>query len=527
MFPGQIKETDANEQKSLDQDELKNIFRMFDSDHSGSIDVSELADAMRILGVKCSANGAKKVLSVIDSDGNGTVEWEEFYDFFSKVRNPEEIKNMLAATNQRFLDYKMMVEGDPNFGKRFMLPPAIDRLKKHDHNDNVEGVGWLSDNEYISVSLDQEMKIWDITKITKEKHPKPARTIQGADHGFYSVNVMEGTPIKVLTGLGSKEDNVWLWELGNDTVVQKYSGHDAPAYCVNVAPDNRFCLSGAKNGKVCFHDLTRADPVCTMTEHESVVYAADFNEDCTTILSTGSDGTIKVLDLKALSTAKPILEIEDAAATGVVYTAMWRKEYEILSGGDDYCVKRWDIRNTSDGPLTNYFGHTSAVRRVCMSADQTFMVSSTNDGCIRLWIVDEPNLIVEEMDRLDTNIERIEDQREEVEKRLDDLDGSDDVSPADLKILVDKLKDLYDQSEHMAAVKSERDTLECVQSCLGLSGHCLPVCALALREPTQRKPGYLSLCTGSQDQTTQYFEFEKPRTNKFEMWNKFGREETS
>ena len=46
------------------------------------------------------------------------------YDVLFEVRNPEEIKQLLAAANQRFLDYKMMVEGDPNFGKRFFVPPV-------------------------------------------------------------------------------------------------------------------------------------------------------------------------------------------------------------------------------------------------------------------------------------------------------------------------------------------------------------------------------------------------------------------
>ena len=34
--------------------------------------------------------------------------------------------------------------------------------------------------------------------------------------------------------------------------------------------------------------------------------------------------------------------IDDAAASGVVFKALWRGENEIISCGDDYCVKKWD-----------------------------------------------------------------------------------------------------------------------------------------------------------------------------------------
>ena len=62
-----------------------------------------------MMGVKTTANSAKKVLAVIDTDGSGEISFDEFKTFFAKVRNPNELRNMLSATNQRFLEYKAMV----------------------------------------------------------------------------------------------------------------------------------------------------------------------------------------------------------------------------------------------------------------------------------------------------------------------------------------------------------------------------------------------------------------------------------
>ena len=80
---------------------LARVFEAIDVDGSGAIDVKELGtrprqtpaqkrqlpagDAMRLVGVKCTANSAKKVLKVIDTDGSGEIELDEFLTFFKKA----------------------------------------------------------------------------------------------------------------------------------------------------------------------------------------------------------------------------------------------------------------------------------------------------------------------------------------------------------------------------------------------------------------------------------------------------------
>eukprot|EP00397_Hematodinium_sp_SG-2012_P007006 GEMP01007046.1.p1 GENE.GEMP01007046.1~~GEMP01007046.1.p1 ORF type:complete len:525 (+),score=108.91 GEMP01007046.1:134-1708(+) len=511
LFPGQVVSTSASDQKSMDQDELKKIFNQYDTDGSGEIDLKELCDAVRTLGIKCTANGVRKVLSYIDQDGNHMVDWKEFYDFFSKVRNPEEIKNLLASTNQRFLDYKTMVEGDPNFQKRFYIPTMAGSTRKYEgHNDNVEDVQWLSDTQFISCSLDSEMRVWDISD------PRAVRTIAGADAGIYALSVIEdpNNP-KALTGLGSKTGGLWFWDLSNDSVVQKYEGHDAPVYSATIASDKRFALSGAKNGKVCLHDLTKNVPMCIMEKHEGVVYSCDFADDCTTICTASGDGTILVSDIKAISMAKPVITIEDAAATGICYKALWRGEYEILSGGDDYCIKRWDIRNVSDGPITNYFGHTSVVRTICLSECKKFMVSATNDGCLRFWVVDEQSNIVEEQDKCDTKIEIAEAKRKKIDEDLESGEGN--ISPRVLKDMVGQLKSLYDKADELAKVKEERESMACIQAHIACDGHTVPVVGIAMRDDA-KNGRTINIVSAAQDQSLRLFNCEKPDTSVFRRW---------
>merc|ERR1712010_225555 len=59
-------------------EEIREAFTLFDSDASGAIDVRELKAAMRALGFEIKNGELKKMVSDIDNDGNGTIEFAEF-----------------------------------------------------------------------------------------------------------------------------------------------------------------------------------------------------------------------------------------------------------------------------------------------------------------------------------------------------------------------------------------------------------------------------------------------------------------
>merc|ERR1711907_492523 len=64
-------------------DEIREAFSLFDSDASGAIDVRELKDAMRALGFEVKNEELKKMVTDIDNDGNGTIEFAEFLEMMT------------------------------------------------------------------------------------------------------------------------------------------------------------------------------------------------------------------------------------------------------------------------------------------------------------------------------------------------------------------------------------------------------------------------------------------------------------
>merc|ERR1711864_64135 len=73
--PGQLTEEQL--------DEIREAFSLFDSDASGMIDVRELKAAMRALGFEVKNEELKKMVSDVDNDGNGTIEFVEFLGMMS------------------------------------------------------------------------------------------------------------------------------------------------------------------------------------------------------------------------------------------------------------------------------------------------------------------------------------------------------------------------------------------------------------------------------------------------------------
>merc|ERR1712178_185939 len=58
-------------------EEIREAFNLFDADQSGAIDVRELKAAMRALGFEVKKE-EKKMISDIDNDGNGDIDFNEF-----------------------------------------------------------------------------------------------------------------------------------------------------------------------------------------------------------------------------------------------------------------------------------------------------------------------------------------------------------------------------------------------------------------------------------------------------------------
>ena len=75
------------------KEEIDNAFIIFDKDKSGSIDVVELKDALKALGIFLKKEDVKAVMTKVDKDGSGNIDKDEFMGLMAEQiesRNQEE-----------------------------------------------------------------------------------------------------------------------------------------------------------------------------------------------------------------------------------------------------------------------------------------------------------------------------------------------------------------------------------------------------------------------------------------------------
>ena len=64
---------------------LKDIFKRYDDDGSGEVDAGELMEIMQSLGVSATEQEINAMVSEIDSDGSGTIDFDEFKTMVHKA----------------------------------------------------------------------------------------------------------------------------------------------------------------------------------------------------------------------------------------------------------------------------------------------------------------------------------------------------------------------------------------------------------------------------------------------------------
>merc|ERR1712054_580036 len=85
-------------------DEIREAFSLFDSDASGAIDVRELKAAMRALGFEVKNEELKKMVSDIDGDGNGTIEFQEFLEMMTGKMGEKDTREAIEKVFKLFDD---------------------------------------------------------------------------------------------------------------------------------------------------------------------------------------------------------------------------------------------------------------------------------------------------------------------------------------------------------------------------------------------------------------------------------------
>lgn len=84
--------------------QIKEAFDLYDEDHSGTIDTQELKKCLQGLGIEASNQTLTNMISEIDQDNNGDIDFGEFITLMTmKVKKDKETRDHLLKIYKIFL----------------------------------------------------------------------------------------------------------------------------------------------------------------------------------------------------------------------------------------------------------------------------------------------------------------------------------------------------------------------------------------------------------------------------------------
>ncbi|XP_053382134.1 calmodulin-beta-like isoform X2 [Mercenaria mercenaria] len=140
--------------------EIRELFRLFDTNNDRSISAQELGKAMRFLGMSPTQQEVSDAMRTLDVNGNGRIEFQEFYSFMqaemSKVSdgdftNKEEVIRSAFRTFDKdgngFIDAKELRIAMKKLGESLTDKELEDMMKQAD----VDGDGKINYEEFVKM----------------------------------------------------------------------------------------------------------------------------------------------------------------------------------------------------------------------------------------------------------------------------------------------------------------------------------------------------------------------------------------
>lgn len=136
--------------------EFKDAFDIFDEDNSGTVSTSELASVMKTLGQDIDEKEVGVMISEVDSDGSGEIDFEEFCTLMARQMeksDPEyEFKKAFKIFDKRgdgFIDHAELKHVMNNIGEEMTDHDITAMIKEAD----LDGDEKLNYDEFLNIML--------------------------------------------------------------------------------------------------------------------------------------------------------------------------------------------------------------------------------------------------------------------------------------------------------------------------------------------------------------------------------------
>jgi eukaryotic-like serine/threonine-protein kinase len=331
---------------------------------------------------------------------DGALSWTKFVgtEPISTPKEADRTRSSLDALKLRSAEpfFKLIVAPS---GNKFVVAPLVSNLimpmGKHDSTLVNHTLRVLNDTGEQVVSIPITVPIIHIAFAAGEKQLVTAEH----DGNIVLYDLAQGRREKVLfhhegvaTGLDVSPDGNKIVSVGGDGVVclidlvtgqtRVLHKHEGPALIVKFAPEGNRIASGGSDHKILIHDLTTSERITIQSV--DMVDKLFFSPDGSTLAHAPLTGN--VIELSNARTGE-VLRTLRGHPQDIGKLQFTRDGTQLVSSSNDGTLRIW---NVSTGTSRVLSGHEGAIYSFDLTSDGRTIISSAADGTVRMYRDDLP-----------------------------------------------------------------------------------------------------------------------------------------
>lgn len=253
------------------------------------------------------------------------------------------------------------------------------------HTGKIRAVAASADGRWLaSSSDDRTLRLWNrntskCVQVFSEDLMPPATVIALSADGHWLVSGGEDSLVRVWSLTAGDGATA----LTGPVTSQPLAGHSGAISALALSPDSQCLVSSSRDRTLRLWRLADGECLQVMEGHQRQAHALSFSPDGQRLVSISRDGTARWWDLATGDCLGTWQHPQGYWLIGCLADA----EGQLIAIACDLMVlELWSV--TENRQLRVLPGHTQAVWQACVSPDQRYLATASQDEEIRLWRLD-------------------------------------------------------------------------------------------------------------------------------------------
>ncbi|KAI1742164.1 WD40-repeat-containing domain protein [Xylaria scruposa] len=251
------------------------------------------------------------------------------------------------------------------------------------HESTVRCVRFSPDGKYLATSCNDSAQIYDVST-GKNICVLQDGKINTTNELFFK-SVCFSPDSKYLATIG-EDKLIQVWDIATRTISNTLAGHEKTISSLDFARDGRTIASGSEDHTVRLWDIEYGTNILTLPIKHTVTTVA-ISPDTMYVAASSLDDRVRVWDIH-----QGYLLGHFDGHQGIVLSIAFSPGGEVLiSSSSDGTIKMWKWSSSdstapySERCIRTFEGHRSWVRSVAITPDANWVISGSSDGSVRFW----------------------------------------------------------------------------------------------------------------------------------------------